>query len=232
MIIYVSRNISASANIVRAPRSLRHQQQGVSLVVSLLMLVAVLMLGISAAQMALQGEKASRNDRDRQIAFQAAEAALKDAELDIQNSPDPKLSRSNGFLESPANDPPLRLDFTDGCGAGESNVSLGLCAPSAPGITPVWQTVDLLDDDAGSSRSVPYGKFTGQAMQTGKGFLPGRPSRYIIEILNFNQAGQLASAENPGGGTQYFYRITAIGFGARDSTKVVLQSYFHKIKPS
>lgn len=210
----------------------RRRQQGVSLVVSLLMLVAVMALGISAAQMALQGEKAARNDRDRQIAFQAAEAALKDAELDIQNSPDATNSRSKGFLEKPGNDDAVRLDFVDGCGAGESNKSLGLCAAAASGVTPVWQTVDLLDDDATSTRSVPYGKFTGQTMQTGKGFLPGKPSRYIIEILNFTQAGQLASAENPGGGTQYLYRITAIGFGARDTTRVVLQSYYHKVIPS
>jgi type IV pilus assembly protein PilX len=209
----------------------RRRQQGVSLVVALLMLTVVLMLGISAAQMALQGEKAARNDRDRQIAFQAAEAALKDAELDIQGSSDKVLPRSNGFLEKPGNDTVLRLDFTEGCGAGESNISLGLCAPALPGMTPVWQTVDLLDDDTASTKSVPYGKFTGHSMQTGKGFLPAKPSRYIIEILNFNQAGQLASAENPGGGTPYLYRVTAIGFGARDTTRVVLQSYYHKANP-
>jgi type IV pilus assembly protein PilX len=231
MIIREPINMACSCYAPLSFRPARYHQQGVSLVVALLMLIAVLMLGISAAQMALQGEKASRNDRDRQIAFQAAEAALKDAELDIQNSPDAGLSRSNGFLEKPGNDASVRLDFADGCGAGESNLSLGLCAPAVTGGIPVWQTVDLLDDDSTTTKSVPYGKYTGQTMQTGKGFLPGKPSRYIVEILNFNQAGQLASAENPGGGTQYLYRITAIGFGARDTTKVVLQSYYHKVKP-
>ena len=70
-----ARVLISGARMVRASG----RQRGASLIVSLLMLVAVLVLGISAAQIALQGEKASRNDRDRQIAFQAAEAALMDA---------------------------------------------------------------------------------------------------------------------------------------------------------
>ena len=50
------------------------------------MLVIVLIIGISLASFSLMGEKASRNDRDRKIAFEAAESALFDAELDIDNS--------------------------------------------------------------------------------------------------------------------------------------------------
>ena len=72
--------------------SCRRYQYGATLLVTLLMLVVVLLLGIAAAQIALQGEKSSRNDRDRQIAFQAAEAALLDAEMDIEQSPDAGLS--------------------------------------------------------------------------------------------------------------------------------------------
>ena len=53
----------------------------------LCLLVIILLLGISAAQMALQGEKAARGERDRQIAFQAAEEALVDAQNDIEGLP-------------------------------------------------------------------------------------------------------------------------------------------------
>jgi type IV pilus assembly protein PilX len=56
------------------------------------MLIVVLMLSISLAMVSLQGEKASRSDRDRQIALNAAEAALKDAEMDI----DPQVVLANG----------------------------------------------------------------------------------------------------------------------------------------
>lgn len=207
-----------SGSAVGYPAGLR-QQQGASLVVSLLMLVAVLLLGISAAQIALQGEKSSRNDRDRQIAFQAAEAALMDAEMDIEKSPDATKSRSALFSENP-----VLANFAAGCGAGESNTNLGLCATASPGAQPVWLLVDFTDADSTTTKTVPFGKFTGQILQTGKGALPSKPPRYIIEAINYRAAGEDASVQ----GT-YFYRITAMGFGTRDTTQAVLQGFYRKI---
>jgi type IV pilus assembly protein PilX len=61
------------------------RQQGAALVIALLILIVLMMLGIAAMQTSLQSEKMSRNQRDRQIAWQAAEAALLDAEYDIGN---------------------------------------------------------------------------------------------------------------------------------------------------
>ena len=60
-------------------------------------------------------------------------------------------------------------------------------------------------------------------MQTGHGLLPARAARYIIELLRYLQPGQDAGTAN-----NYFYRITALGFGARETTQVVLQSYYRK----
>lgn len=194
----------------------RYAQQGASLIVALLMLIAVLMLGSSSAQIALQGEKAARNMRDRQIAFQAAEAALMDAELDIEGASGAK-SRSSLFA------PRSVEGFVNGCGRGLSSRHLGLCNPSPEGAVPIWQTIDFLD---GSSKavSVPYGHFTGQSFQTGAGPLPGRSPRYVIEIMPFNMAGHNAAGDDLG----YFYRVTAIGFGMRDTTQVVLQTFYRK----
>jgi type IV pilus assembly protein PilX len=194
----------------------RENQQGASLIVTLLMLIAVLMLGISSAQIALQGEKAARNDRDRQIAFQAAEAALMDAELDIENASRPN-SRSDLFARHSI------AGFVDGCGRGLSNRHLGLCTRAPEGVTPSWQKVDFLDDSA-NAPSVPYGHFTGQYFQTGEGTLPGKRPRYVIEVLPFNMEGEGATGED----LSYFYRVTAIGFGMRDSTQVVLQTFYRK----
>lgn len=193
-----------------------HAQRGMSLVVSLLMLIAILALGISAAQMALQGEKASRNDRDHQIAFQAAEAALMDAELDIQNA-------SGGSSRSSMFQPDSTLGFTAGCGAGTSNTNLGLCQAAPEGATPVWESIDFLDasDDA---KSVPYGHFTGQSFPIEKGSLPSRLPRYIIEILPYTAPSAGATSSE----MTYIYRVTAIGFGMRDSTQVVLQTFYYK----
>ncbi|MGH8806963.1 MAG: pilus assembly PilX family protein [Noviherbaspirillum sp.] len=191
------------------------RQHGAALLVSLVMLIVVLMLGISAAQIALQGEKASRNDRDHQIALQAAEAGLMDAELDIEGASAPGRARSHLFARD-------RTDgFTEGCGSGYGNIHLGLCLRAEDSTTPVWQTVDFMDDTA-NARSVPYGYFTGQSFQTGQGSLPGRVPRYVVEVMPYTKEAESATE------LTYFYRITAIGFGARDTTQVVLQTFYRK----
>ena len=59
------------------------QQQGAVLVVSLIMLLVMTLIGISSMRTTVLEEKMASNYRDSNIAFQAAEAALLDAEKDI-----------------------------------------------------------------------------------------------------------------------------------------------------
>jgi type IV pilus assembly protein PilX len=206
---------------MKIPNALRKEghQCGASLIAALVMLVAVLMLGISATYIALQGERASRNERDRQIAFQAAEAALMDAELDIEKSPSVK-SRSAIFSKNSVMGFPAEGEET--CRAGLDNNFLGLCKHSFAGVTQTWLTVDFSDVGRDTTCSVPIGLFTGQSFQTERGALPVRVPRYIIELMIYNSPGQ--STDQP----TYFYRITAIGYGAHDTTQVVLQTFYRK----
>ncbi|TDY36897.1 pilus assembly protein [Janthinobacterium sp. 75] len=184
----------------------------------LCLLVIILLLGISAAQMALQGEKAARGERDRQIAFQAAEEALVDAQNDIEGLPGAP-GRASLFAPGSA------AGFAAGCGEGGA---LGLCLPAPEDAPALWLSMDLDGADA-ESRAVPYGQFTGAVMQTGQGFLPSRRPRYLIELLPFHPPGAQAAAVAGGLATEsYVYRITAMGFGAQESTQVVLQSYYRK----
>lgn len=192
------------------------RQNGASLVVSLLMLVAVLILSTSAANIAMQTEKASRNDRDRQVAFLAAEAALMDAELDIEGAPNTDRSRSDLFAKNKAE------GFVPGCGAGIDNPFLGLCL-DRENTEPAWLAVDF-SNEADDVRTVPYGRFTGMAFQTGSGTLPAKPPRYIIEVLPDTRAGRGADQDD----MAYLYRVTAAGFGMRPTTMVVLQTYYSK----
>lgn len=196
-------------------RAGRDAQAGIALLTSLLLLVAVLVIGISAAKLALQGERAARGERDRQMAFQSAEEALMDAENDIEGSASAP-GRSAMFA------PDSALGFVDGCGAGAANPALGLCLRAVDDSTPVWQQTDLADDSA-ASRSVPYGQFTGAAMPTGEGFLPFKRPRYVIELLPY-----AAEGENAGPDQRFFYRVTAIGFGSSEGSEVVLQSVYRK----
>ena len=67
-----------------ASHCLRQREQGFSLITTLVLLVIASLLGVAASQLVLMSERSSRYDRDRLIAFQAAEAALLDAEMDIR----------------------------------------------------------------------------------------------------------------------------------------------------
>lgn len=176
---------------------------GASLIVSLLMLTVILLLGISTTQITLQSEQASRNDRDRQIAFQAAEAALIDAQMDLEGSRKKHVFPKNA-----------RVGFSANCTTAGDYV--GLCQAAPAGTQPVWEKVNFLKD----APSVPYGKFTGRIFQGGQGVLPARAPRYIIESLPYIKAGEDIDST--------IYRITSIGFGMRITTQVVLQAIYRK----
>lgn len=59
------------------------RQRGVTLIVALIFMAMLALLGATAAQNSVLEERMASNTRDRDLAFQAAEAALRDAELNI-----------------------------------------------------------------------------------------------------------------------------------------------------
>lgn len=59
------------------------RQQGLSLIVALVFLIILALLGVTAATVATQQERMAGHTRDRNIALQAAEAALNDAEQNL-----------------------------------------------------------------------------------------------------------------------------------------------------
>jgi type IV pilus assembly protein PilX len=61
-------------------------QRGASLVIALMFLIVLTVLGLVAARSSTVQERMAGNDRDRAIAFEAAEAALRDAELDVRQN--------------------------------------------------------------------------------------------------------------------------------------------------
>ncbi len=102
-------------------------------------------------------------------------------------------------------------------------MNVGLCQWTQEPADPAWQSAELALPDQQPFRSVEYGQFTGARMPVGRGTLPQRLPRYIIELMPFSRAGDDAAQR-----TGNFYRITAIGFGASDHTSVVLQSFYLK----
>ena len=185
------------AHLRRRPR-----QRGLALVCALVLMLGALILGVSIARTAFGSMAAARMERERMVARAAAEAALADAEADIGGAALPSSARAAWFAGGSGG-------FADGCGTGSQD--LGLCLPAAPTLPPAWQAVDLAAAD--SALVVPYGRYTGATLATG-GVLPARLPGYLIEKL------APAGPAPP----QNLYRITAIGFGTRATTRVVLQA--------
>lgn len=62
------------------------RERGSALIVALLFVVIIAMLGMSSMSTSTLAEKMSGNSRDQNIALQAAEVALRDAERDLTNT--------------------------------------------------------------------------------------------------------------------------------------------------
>lgn len=186
-------------------------QRGLALVCALLMMAAAMVIGVAVARGAFALLASARNEGDRVTARLVAEAALQDAERDIAGTgAGASAARSALFAAADG------AGFVAGCGRGPAD--LGLCRVTAP---PAWHSVDLGAADA--DVLVPYGQFTGAALPLGAGTLPARLPGYLIERL-------APAGVDPTHGS--FYRITAIGFGMRASTRVVLQSLYRVPPPA
>lgn len=190
-------------------RRARKREWGMVLICALMLMLAAMVIGVAIARGAVGALAAARNERDREVAQAAAEAALRDGERDIAGTVAPLSERAAQFSAAGA------AAFVDGCGHGGAD--RGLCSDTA---TPAWQSIDLAA--AGNPVLVPYGYFTGAQMATGRGLLPARLPAYLIERL---------APAGVGAEQGSYYRISAIGFGMRAATQVVLQSLYHKPAP-
>ena len=108
-----------------------NKQRGTALIVSLLILIVLTILGVAAMSTNTMEEKMAGNSRKIDLAFQAAESALRDAQIDLTKNP---LS-----FPSPSSPNPCSPN--------------GLCTPSTTG-TPVWDTVNW------STSARTYGVYT------------------------------------------------------------------------
>lgn len=96
---------------------LANRQQGVVLVISLIMLLLMTIIGTTGMQATSLEEKMAGNMRDRNLAFQAAEAALKEGEL--QTTALPYNCAAGRFL-------PMDSD----------------CSGGPPEAVPVWDSIN------------------------------------------------------------------------------------------
>lgn len=175
-------------------------QQGSVLMISIVMLTVITLMSVVAMKSSILQEKLAAGAMDQNIAFQAAESALRDAERYIIT----ELTSQSAFNTACTN---------------------GLCYPSNTA-TSVWAAIS---DWKTSSIPIKYGTKT----KPQKSFpeVAEQPC-YIIELLPDlpaapGQSSGIGTSSNNNGGTAF--RITAMGWGKRNSTPVMLQSIYIKM---
>lgn len=113
--------MNIQSSFIKSPaRYSRHDQRGAAMVIALVMLLVLTLLATASARMTLLEERMTGNTQDRNVAFQAAEAALRSGELIAQAEVIPVFGGANG----------------------------GLYKPADPGDAPVWEAMDWMDADA------------------------------------------------------------------------------------
>lgn len=195
----------------------RSRERGAVLIVTLLFLVILTMLGVTAMTGTTMEERMAGNARDGSIALQAAEAALRDARRDINNIQVSGTGRGIPLHASMFGDDKGTVGSCNGAANRE-----GLCLPKTnPDGTDYLKTPGSImpgvpKHDMKAAPSVAYGAFTGAI---GIGALATQP-RYVIEVFCLQQHGESLD--------RYcnFYRITAVGYGRNPNTTVRLQETF------
>jgi type IV pilus assembly protein PilX len=202
----------------RMPRMRQHhqrshgprRQRGAILIVALMFLVLLTIVGVSTISGTTLEEKMAGNMREQATAFQAAESALRDAEIDLETGIGGTGNRDAALAATGG----INTVFATACTASFTN---GVCLqPASPPGTYQTDVVTASGWDwTSTSKTVQYGAYTGATAFSGL----FRQPRYVIEYLAEKDDSSL------GANTRYF-RITARGWGADQNTTVTLQSVY------
>jgi type IV pilus assembly protein PilX len=173
-----------------------------ALVIGLVFIALLTMLGLTAMSVSSLEERMSGNTRDRTLAFNAAEASLRDCQtiLDAAALPD----TDPGFAALP--------DF-DGV-AGFNNPTVpGMYQVAALGAAPVYEVVNWASNDqVRFNATTPAGS--------------SQAPRCVIEELPPLPGASGGSMKAGTALEPNSYRVTALGFGRNDATEVTLQSTY------
>lgn len=180
----------------------RQRQSGAVLVVGLIFLMVLTLLGTTAVQTATMEERMAGNNRDRNLAFQASESALRAAESYL---------RATALQEG---------DFNDDPTAGTAGTNPGLVAQIKP-------STARPNDEPGKALYWRGYTWTVHSRQYGSDVAntAERP-RYVVENMG-TIPGPSASGGKPLPDANV-YRITARGVGRSGAAVVYLQSTYIK----
>lgn len=226
------------------PRRRQHasSQRGIALVVVMVMLLLTTFVLLASNRVGWLNEKLVGSESDHERAFAAAEALIRDAEMDIsgrQSNGQPCAGNATftGCRAANAAYFPFGKgeDDLDIIGARVANgfeniCSQGICLPATTGaleIAGAWTTRLVNMQAVGAS----YGQFTGaNPGAAGNPLLAAGRAWYWVEVFRypeiFTDEGVASSIPLPVGDHPFVYRITAFVQGQKPGTQVRLRSVF------
>ena len=179
-----------------------NHQNGAVLIISLIMLLLLTLIGTPAMQSTSLEEKMAGNMRDENLAFQAAETALRAGESIIMLNPPAFSVGGNG---------------TGGTGL-YTTVGVGAQAGG------YWQTVDW-------SSNTAVAIYTGGSLNhvnSAPRYIIEELSSTASSAASANAGGSLESNTAGSSQTVSWYRITARGTGGSDNAVVIVQSIYKR----
>lgn len=185
-------------------------QQGAALVVTLILLLVLTVLGITALRTTFLEERMARHAMDRAMAMESAESALREAELwldqqtNLPHEEDCADAESGNCVDVAVLDDAERLAF------GGTEQEFFSDAVDTFSLALWQQHGKFIDDDNDDVADVPAGS--------------AEAPRYLIREVRFIPDSLNRGHGKPPG--RYLYEISAIGFGSSVATQVVLQSTF------
>lgn len=216
---------------------------GVALPVVLMFLLVITILGALGVRRAITGEALSRNQLDYEVARQAAEAALRDGERDV-NLANSGLAANALCARGPER--PLMVQtvglpfFQTTCPRGQCRFLLGDYKNSNYGNAPaVLANPEPWWPDSAAVTTTPkggqWGSFTSKPSDA-SGAGTNCAFSGSVPLGTFTGTRRLAGvARQPEYITEFLaldppmIRVTARGFGANINTEVVVQSYYKPI---
>lgn len=229
----------------------RHQKQsGLALYVVVIFVMLSMLLALWAARSALFNEIVVGNDADYQRAFEAAQAMLQDAELDIRGvqpngaqcttaiaTTDICRKSTSVYFDIEANDLENLLSTIE-TAQPTAKCYKGICLKRT-GAQDFWNDSTTLAAMIATDVGARYGQFTGaNAATTANSILAsqtaGQGAWYWVEVMPYIDPNvSLQDSLPPGSNVELFapsqkrpwiYRITALARGQKPNSEVVLQS--------
>lgn len=203
-------------NLANLARNNRHQR-GAALIVGLIMLLLLTLIGVAGMRDTLLQEKMAGNMRDRELALQAAESALRAAEINVGALTEPTFNNTNGMYD---------LNTTAGQTAmARVKSSVPISEQAFWQQTTLWTNTtsvvypNTLDDVIAPPRYVI--EKLGNALSADKSSYTGGSDPNFVQDIT-------ANVEVPEIITYPDYRITARGQGVSADAVVILQTTFRR----